>query len=94
MDINCGDIFTKMCKHASKWREIGAALDFSQGEMDNIQTKPLLLQSAPESWLRELLTQWLQRAPGSKHCSTEFPTRKALRMALLKVNLGQLAEEL
>lgn len=83
-----------MQAHASKWREIGAALGFSQAEMDTIQSNPmLLLQSPPKSYLSELLFQWLHRAPGDGHGSTGIATRQSLRTALLKVNLGQLAQQ-
>ena len=93
MGIDNGNILTKMEReYASKWREIGAALGFSQGEMDNIEAIPLLLQSAPVSWLREMLTRWLHWVPGDERGSTDYPTREALRTAILKANLDQLAE--
>ena len=61
--------------------------------MDNIQGHPLLLQRAPNSWLGEMLTQWLQWAPGDRRGSTGFATKNSLRAALLKANLGQLAQQ-
>ena len=61
--------------------------------MDNIQSNPMLLtESAPKSYLRVLLSQWLQWAPGDGRGSTGFATRESLRAALLRANLGQLAQ--
>ena len=77
--------------HAAKWRDIGRELGFKQGEMDHIQSNPMLLtQSPPQSYLREMLSQWLQWAPGDGRGSTGFATRESLRAALLRANLGQL----
>ena len=43
--------------------------------MDNIQNNPMLLtQSAPKSYLREMLSLWLQWAPGDRRGSTSIPT--------------------
>ena len=57
------NLLTQLKKHAAKWRDIGTHLDFHPGELDNIQARPLLLITAPESWLGAMLTEWLQRAP-------------------------------
>ena len=63
--------------------------------MDTIQNNPMLLaQSPPKSYLREMLTQWLQWGPGDGRGSTGVATRESLHAALLKVNLAQLAEQL
>ena len=87
-------IYEKLIIHAAKWRDIGSAMGFLEGELDNIQSNPLLLtQSPPKSWLREMLSEWLQWAPGDGRGSTGFATRETLHAALLKVNLGQLAEQ-
>ena len=53
----------------------------------------LLTQSAPKSYLREMLSQWLQWAPGDGRGSTGYASKKSLRAALLKANLGQLAQQ-
>ena len=87
------DIYYKLEGHATKWRDIGRALGFTEGEMDNIQSRPLLMQLAPNSWLGEMLTQWLEWAPGDGRGSTGFATKETLRVALLKANLGQLAHQ-
>ena len=61
--------------------------------MDNIQSRPMLAVLAPNSWLGRMLTQWLEWAPGDRRGSVGFATRDSLRDALLKVNLGQLAQQ-
>ena len=53
----------------------------------------LMMQSPPHSFVGEMLNQWLQWAPGDGRGSTDFATRESLRAALLKANLGQLAQQ-
>ena len=84
-------IYTKLAPHANKWRDIGRELRFKQGELDNIRSNPTLMASAPNSYLEEMLTQWLQWAPGDGRGSAGFATKESLRDALLKAGLGQLA---
>ena len=59
--------------------------------MDNIRNSPMLLMQAPKSFLREMLSQWLQWAPGDGRGSKDFATKEALYAALLKINLGEFA---
>ena len=90
-DNDHGYMYDKLEDKAARWRDIGRALGFKEGEMCNIQSNPMLLtQSAPKSYLREMLTQWLQWAPGDGRGSTSYATKESLRAALLKANLGQL----
>ena len=94
LDKDFPDIYSKLEQYAIRWRDIGSALGFLEGELNNIQADPLLLtQSAPKSWLKEMLTQWLQWAPKDGRGSSGFATRDSLHTALLKVNLGQLAQK-
>ena len=87
-------ICTKLELHAAKWREIGGALGFKEGELDNIQSNPLLLvQSLPQSWLKQMITQLLQWAPGDGRGSTSVARKEFLHAALLKINLGKLAQQ-
>jgi hypothetical protein len=53
----------------------------------------MLLMQAPESYLGAMLSQWLQWAPGDGRGSTGFATRESLHAALLRANLGQLAQQ-
>ena len=95
--LNDGDhssIYKKLKAKASKWRDIGKELGFKQGEMNNIQSRPMLLMQAPESFLSEMLSQWLQWAPEDGRGSTGYATRESLRAALLRANLGQLAKQI
>ena len=79
-------------EHAAKWRAIGGALGFSEGELDNIQADlTLITQSPPMSYLKKMVSQWLQWAPGDGRGSTDYATKESLTDALLKVNLGELA---
>ena len=82
--------------HASQWRDIGTYLGFRQGELDNIQSSGLLLQGAPLSYLRAMLSKWLQWAPGDSRGSTHTHkcTLKSLKSALQNSDLGQTASSL
>ena len=61
--------------------------------MDIIQNSPMLMMQTPQSWLRQMLSQWLQWAPGDGHGSTGFATKESLHVALFSINLGRLAEQ-
>ena len=82
--------------HASQWRDIGTYLGFRQSELDNVQARVLLLQGAPHSYLRAMLSEWLQWAPGDSRGSTLSSgcTLKTLRSALRKCDLGETASSL
>ena len=49
---------------------------------------------APGSWLRELLVEWFQWAPGDGRGSTEYATLSALKTAVDRAGLGRTAAEL
>ena len=76
-----------------KWNEIGLGLGFTQPELShNIASKPLLQAGAPTSYLRELLSQWVQwPTKDHPHKPTMEALCKALRSSL--VGLEQLANE-
>lgn len=92
-DRDHADIYYKLKEYAHKWKDIGKALGFSEGELSVIERTPLLLIDAPRSYLKEMLTHWLQWAPGDGRGSTCFATKDSLHAALLKTNLGQLAQK-
>jgi hypothetical protein len=79
--------------HASKWREIGTHLGFRQGELDNIQGKPSLFTEGPKAWLREMLREWLEWAPGDSRGSSSSASIECLKCALDKSGLAQTALE-
>jgi hypothetical protein len=86
-------IYNKLKDKAAYWRDIGRKLGFKEGEMNNIQVNQMLMmQSPPKSYLGEMLSQWLQWTPGDGRGSTGIATRESLRAALLRANLGRLAE--
>ena len=87
-------ILSILVKHATQWREIGAGLKFTEYELDNIENMPLLLHNAPMSWLRTILSKWLQWAPGDSRGSTSFATLEALKVALNKAGLAATANDL
>ena len=78
--------------YSTKWETIGLSLGFIQPELNIISGMSKLLVEAPVSYLRELLSQWIQW-PTEKHQNN--PTLEALYTALRSdlVGLGALAEE-
>ena len=77
---------------SDKWNEIGLILGFTQPELNQIKNNPSLFMSAPASFLRELLSQWVQW-PTVDHVTK--PTLEALCNVLRSspVRLGSLAEK-
>lgn len=73
-----------------KWIEIGLQLGFVTSELDTIKSMQSLLMSSPTSFLRELLSRWVQW-PTEDHPIK--PTLRALCTALRTslVGLGSLA---
>ena len=93
-DDDHSSIYSKLKDKAANWRDIGKELGFKEGEMNNIQSNLVLLtQSPPNSFFREMLSQWLQWAPGDGRGSTGYASKDSLRAALLRANLGQLADQ-
>ncbi len=77
--------------HAFRWRDIGRALGFTENEMNLIESNHSLLRESPKSYLREMLSQWLEWGPGDLRGSKNYATRESLHAALLQANLAQLA---
>ena len=73
--------------HATKWREIGQHLGFLPGDLDNIQGAPLLMQTAPVSWMNAILERFLKEREGGAMMSV-------LEAALNKAGLGVTASQL
>ena len=91
---HCSSLISQLSNCAAKWREIGTHLEFQQGELSNIQAKPLLLSGAPQSWLSDLLSQWMERAPRDSHGSTKYATLEDLKSAVSKAGFGVVAARL
>ena len=81
-----------LSEHAAKWREIGTYLGFRPGELATICGHSLLL--SPTDWLQEMLSQWLQWAPGDSRGSKSFATLEDLKTALYQAGLGATAHDL
>ena len=77
---------------SSKWELIGFMLGFAPSELENIKSMPLLLATAPTSYLKELLSRWVYW-PTLSHPTR--PTLRALCASLRSplVGLGSLADE-
>ena len=89
-----GSLLRQLSTHAAQWRNIGTALGFAQGEMDNIHSNTLLQPGSPTSWLSKMLSQWLEWAPCNARGSRDFATLEGLREALKAANLGATAHDL
>ena len=81
-----------MHNFSDKWNEIGLGLEFVQSELTLISSNPSLFMSSPASFLRTLLSQWVQW-PTKEHPTK--PTLEALCEALRGplVGLASLAEQ-
>ena len=77
---------------SNKWHDIGLGLGFPPSELNQISSNPSLFMSAPASFLKELLSQWVQW-PTANHPTK--PTLRALCETLRSslVGLGSLANK-
>ena len=87
-------LYQQLSRTSDKWSMIGAHLGFLQSEIDNIKARPLLLNDAPDSWLRAMLSEWLQWAPGDGRESKTYATLNDLSDALVKLGLREAATSL
>jgi hypothetical protein len=81
-------------QYSHKWRLFGESLGFKASELDNIMGRPLLLASAPNSYLSAMLSEWQQWAPGDHRGSDTYATLHSLRVAVDQAGLGLTAHEL
>ena len=88
------ELLSKLNDHACSWRDIGMHLGFRKGELDNIAANQLLLSESPKSWLKEMLSKWLQWAPGDSRGSNAFASMESLKCALDKSGLARTAHEI
>ena len=87
-------LYGRLDCHAHRWRDIATHLGFRQTELENIQARALLMQGSPQSWLRAMLSEWLEWAPNDSRGSSSFATLQALKVALNKSRLGATASTL
>ena len=84
---------TKLNDYAWKWRVMDSNLGFREGELNHFQAGTQH-QDAPNCYLRTMLSQWFQWAPGDNRGSSSFATLQALKDALSKSGLGTNAFDL
>ena len=87
-------LYEKLAEHSSKWWEVGVHLGFRPSELDDINSRPLLLSNAPKSWCSVMLAEWLQWAPGDKRKSSNFATLEGLKDALDKAGLSECSQSI
>ena len=93
-DKHLRTLYATLSEHSHKWRDIGIHLGFHTSKLENIQAKPLLLSGAPNTYLQEMLTEWLQWAPGDGRGSENCATLGGLRDALNKAGLPETAQSI
>lgn len=91
-DCDLSSIIDKIGIHSSKWEAIGVHLGFKHGDLESIKGNPTLQSTAPGSFVREMLAEWLQWAPSDGHGHSGYATVQALQEALRKAKLGVVAE--
>ena len=87
-------LFGQLSGCAFKWTEIGIHLGFLSNELKNIAAEPSLHHEGTKGFLREMLSQWLEWAPGDQRGSKEYGTLEALKRAVSKAGLGATADDL
>ena len=86
-------LLNQLKDRAWQWRDIGSNLGFRQGELNNIQAS-VQQQDVPVGYLRAMLTQWFQWAPGDNRGSSSFATLNALNTALKDCGLAATASNI
>ena len=91
-ESDIGPLMALVHKFSDKWHDIGLELGFTPSELNQISSNPSLIMSAPASFLKRLLSQWVQWP------TVDHPTKPTLgtlcgtlRSSL--VGLGTLAKE-
>ena len=87
-------LFRQLCDYSARWRDIGTHLGFRLDELSSIQGNMGLYTSAPQSWLKALLDNWLDWGPGDGRGSTSYATLDGLIAALNKCGLEIAANNL
>ena len=87
-------LYGQLSGHASKWKDIGTYLKFHNSELNTIEAKPSLYHEGTEGFLREMLSKWLEWAPGDQRGSEQYATLEALKIAVSSAGLGTSAADL
>ena len=91
-DCDLSSMIDKIGIHSNKWEDIGLHLGFKHGDLESIKGNPTLQSTAPGSFLRDMLAEWLQWAPSDGHGHSGYATVQTLQKALRKAKLGVVAE--
>ena len=88
-DKDVGFLMDSLCQHSHRWKDIGTALHFLPGKLENINRNHQDVQQC----LNAVLCQWVQW-PTTAH--PQIPTMEMLRDALRSdlVGLGAVANQL
>lgn len=80
---------------ASKWKEIGLALNFSSGDLTCIEQTPTLIVRGPKGYFQELIRQWLEWTPPEHNLPTVTALRDALNSPLVEESVlaGQIVQK-
>ena len=78
-------------RHANKWKRIGQGLGFVPDELNDIESRPALFNTAPRSYLDAMLSEWWEWAPGDGRGSTDYATLASLKSAVSSAGLGRTA---
>ena len=84
-------LYGQLSEYASKWAEIGIHLGFRCSELNNIEAKPALFYKGPKGFLLQMLSDWLEWAPGDERGSNQYATLEALKRAVSSAGLGATA---
>ena len=89
-------LYAQLHIYNTKWKEIGIHLGFTEGELDNIEARPRSsdLAVAPSCWLKTMLSEWLEWAPGDSRGSTKSAALEDLEAVLRKAGLKEVARGL
>lgn len=80
--------------YAHKWKQIGLSLGFTRPELSNIEVKPALFSTAPQSYMHAMLSDWQQWSPGDYRGSHDYATLTSLQSAVDRAGLGGAAQEI
>ena len=80
------------CK--AQWETIAENLHFHSDEIDGIKANLAIMFGGPKGCLREVLSQWLQWAPGDARGSEDRATLEALKRAVDRAGFGIVANKL
>lgn len=61
-DTHVGTLLNILQNTSDQWENIGLYLKFLPGELAKIRSSPLLITTAPKSWLREMLVAYTKRS--------------------------------